>query len=250
MCMLNINQVDELLKIALGKADRGVTDGNEYSILKFKLLFGEKLITPYDIEDKVGIQYEATEKKDLIERFYYISELEKKFLIPPPPTKYSSLKNILDLGKKLGVVDYDERNEKSLVLKESWDKLEVKNMWIAIKTNPLGKMLVPTIAGKVGGENAESLNLTIAEILWVGLVLKKVRLINIFDLIEDCVDKIIVDYVDLSDKIIRSSTFLRHKYIHWGGGVQEIFFGYFVEKRDSEIILKTVPILPSGVMVI
>lgn len=241
MCMLNINQVDELLKIALGRADRGVTDGNEYLILKFKLLLGGKLITPYDIEDKVGIQYEPTEKKDLIERFYSISDQKKHFMIPSPPKKYSSLKNILDLGKKLGVVDYDKENEKSL-LKEDWGRLTIKNRWIAIETSPFGKMLVPTIVGKVGGERVESLNLTILEILWVGLVLRKVRLINVFDLIEDC--------VVLSKKKIRSSTFLKHKYIHWGNEVQKIFFGYFVEERDTEIILGIAPILPSGVTTI
>lgn len=242
MCMLNISQVDELLKIALGRVDRGGTDGNEYLILKFKLLLGEKLITPYDIEDKVGIQYEATEKKDLIERFYSISDRKEHFMIPPPPKKYSSLKNILDLGKQLGVVEHSEGNYKSLVCKEDWNKLTIKNRWIAIKTNPLGKMLVPTIARKIGREKVESLNLTITEILWVGLVLRKVRLINVFDLIEDCVVS--------SEEKIRSSTFLKHKYMHWGNEVQEIFFGYFVKERDHEIILGITPILPSGVMMI
>lgn len=242
MSMLNISQVDELLKIALGRMDRGGTDGNEYIILKSRLLLGEKFITPYDIEDKTGIQYEAIEKRSLIDQLWLIPESKNNFMIPPPPIKYSSLKNILDLGKKLGVVDYDKGNEKSLVLKEDWDKLTIKNRWIAIKTSPLGKMLVPMIDGKVGGEKVESLNLAIPEILWVGLVLRKVRLIDVFDLIED--------YVDLLEKRIRSSTFLKHNYRHWGSEVQEIFFGYFVEEIDSKISLKITPILPRKVMMI
>lgn len=242
MCMLNISQVDKLLKIALGRVDRGGTDGNEYLILKSKLLLGEKLITPYDIEDKVGVQYEAMEKRSLIDRLCAVSDQKKHFMIPPPPKKYISLKNILDLGKNLGVVKYSDENYKSLTAKENWDKLVVKNRWIAIETNPLGKMLVPTITGKVEGEIVESLNLTILEILWVGLVLKKVRLINVFDLIEDC--------IDLSDKKIRSSTFLKHRYTHWGNKIQEIFFGYYVEEIDSKISLKISSILPKGVTMI
>lgn len=242
MCTLNISQVDDLLRTALGRMDRGGTDGNEYIILRSKLLLGEKLITPYDIEDKVGIQYEAMEKRGLIDRLWLVSESKKHFMIPPPPTKYSSLKNILDLGKKLGVVKYSDQNYKSLVCKEDWDKLTVKNTWIVIKTNPLGKMSVPMVVGKVEREEVESLNLTIPEILWVGLILKKVRLINFFDLIEDI--------IDLSDKTIRSSTFFKHKYVHWGNKVQEIFFGYFVEEIDSKISLGIIPILPQGVMMI